>query len=215
MKYFWEDAMSVIAHTIIRPLPGKRPAVETRVRHVADIYSRHGASVKTTNFIAGPDTGCIGILRGYPNFRTAVKTLNAVSADPEFIEFEREREANPQAEIVSARNISRHVFGESKWATHPVTMLRHIDLSRRRVPQALELLSEMSKLLLEHEVNVLGLLPVTGDNMSSMTVSHQFHSMEHNAEVMDAMVASDAMQALIAKGSEFGTLRSVGLMVPL
>ena len=207
--------MSVIAHTIVRPFPGKRQVVETRARRSAEIFSRNGASVKTTYFLAGPESGCIGILRGYPDFATAVKTLNAVNADPEFLEFEKEREADPQAEIVSGRNISRRIFGEGKWDTHPVSMLRHYDMSRGKVPDALELLSEASELMSKSDVNLLGLLPVTGDNMSSMTVSYQFHSMEHNAEVLDTVGASDAMQTIIMKASEFGTLRSASLMVPL
>ncbi len=207
--------MSLLAHTIVRPFPGKRSAVETRARHVAEIYANHGASVKTTNFIAGPDAGCIGILRGYPDFTTAVKTLNAVNADPAFIAFEKEREADPHAEIISARNISRRIFGEGKWPTHPVTMMRQYDISRGNIPQALELLAEVSELMSQSDVNVLGLVPVTGDNMSSMMVSYQFHSMEHNAEILDTVGVSEAMQSIIAKASEFGTLRSAGMMVPL
>ena len=122
--------MSIVAHTIIKPLSGKRQAAESRVRQISGIYARHGAAVKATKFVAGPHAGCLAVLRGYPDFKTAVKTLQAVNADPAYLEFEREREANPQAEIVSGRNISRRVFGEGRWGTHPVTLARGYEMTR-------------------------------------------------------------------------------------
>ena len=65
------------------------------------------------------------------------------------------------------------------------------------------------------DVNFVGALPVTGENLSSMTLSYQFRSMEHWGEVLDTVGTSDDFQAIVAKAAEFGTLRSAFGMIPL
>jgi hypothetical protein len=144
-----------------------------------------------------------------------VKAFQAVSNDPAYAEFEREREANRLADIVILRNILRGVYGESKWATHPVTQLRHYDITRGKVPEMLKLFPEVSEIASTSDVNVIGLLPVVSDDLSSMTVSYQFHSIDHWGEAVDTLSVSEAFQALVVKASEFGTLRSSSVMVPI
>ena len=56
--------MTVIAITLAKPHMGKRPETENRARQLAGIYARHGASVKVTNIVSGPNAGCIGVIRG-------------------------------------------------------------------------------------------------------------------------------------------------------
>jgi len=207
--------MAALAITIIRPHPGKRQAAESRARQAGGIYARHGASVKISNLIAGPYTGCIALVRAYADFQTAAKAFQAASSDPAYAEFEREREANPLAEIVMGRNILRSIYGESKWATHPVTQLRQYDITRDKIPDALKLFPKVSKVVSKNDVNVLGLLPVTGDDMSSMTISYQFRSIDHWAEAADTVAASKEFQAIVAEASKLGMLRSASVMVPL
>ena len=121
----------------------------------------------------------------------------------------------PAAEIVTARDIFRRVYGEGQWATHPVSQLRQYDITRDKLPGMLKLFPALQKLVSKNDVNVAGLVPVTGENLSSMTVSYQFRSIDHWAEALDTVGASDAFQALVAKASEFGTLRSAFMMIPL
>jgi hypothetical protein len=171
--------------------------------------------VKVANVISGPNTGCIAVLRGYADFRTASKAFQAINNDPAYAEFWREREANPAADIVIGRNIVRSVYGEGQWDTHPVSLLRQYEVTRDKVADMLKIFPEVAKLLSKADANVVGLLPVTGENMSSMAVSYQFRSMDHFGEVLDTVGTSDEFQALVAKASEFGTLRSAFMMVPL
>jgi hypothetical protein len=207
--------MAALAITIIRPHPGKRQAAESRARQAGGIYARHGASVKISNFIAGPYTGCIGLFRAYADFQTAAKAFLAASSDPAYTEFEREREANPLAEIVIGRNIVRSIYGESKWATHPVTQLRQYDIARDKIADALKLFPKVSKVVSKNDVNVIGLLPVVGDDMNTMTVSYQFHSISHWAEAVDVLAASKEFQGIVAEASKLGTLSSASVLVPL
>ena len=207
--------MAVIGYTLAKPHVGKRQAAESRARELGGIYARHGASVKVASVISGPNTGCIALLRGYVDFRAAAKAFQAVNRDPAHVEFWREREANPAADIVIARNIFRRVYGEGKWETHPVSHIREFDVGRDKIAGMLELFPEVAKLLSKADTNVAGLLPISGENLSSLTVSYQFRSIDHWGEVLDTVGTSDAFQAIVAKAAGFGTLRSAFMMVPL
>ena len=207
--------MTIIALTLARPHAGKRAAAEDRARQLGEIQARHGASVKIASVISGPNTGCIALLRGYADFRTAAKAFQAINDDPAHAEFWREREANPAAEILIARDISRRIYGEGQWGTHPVSHIRQYDITRDKLPEMLKLFPEVAKLVSKADVNVAGLVPITGENLSSVTVSYQFRSIDHWAEALDTVGASEPLQALVAKANAFGTLRSGFTMIPL
>lgn len=207
--------MTVIAITLVMPHTGKRQTTEDRARQLGAIYARHGASVKVANVVSGPNAGGIAVLRGYADFRSGAKALAAVGSDPEYIEFWREREANPSADIVIARDIVRRIYGEGKWESHPVSFIRQYDLARNKVEDAIKILDEGAKIVAEADVNVIGLLPVSSDNMSSLSASYQFRSVEHFGEALDTVGTSAEFQVLVAKAAELGTLRSAFMMVPL
>ncbi len=207
--------MAVIAYTLARPQLGKRPTAENRTRQLGGIYARHGAAVKIANVASGPNTGCIAILRGYADFRTASTAFQAINNDPAHVEFWREREANPAADVVVARDIVRSIFGEGQWDTHPVSLIRQYDITRDKIPEALKILPKVSKLMAKEDVNVVALTPVTGENLSAMAVSYQFRSVDHFGEAVDAVGTSEAFQALVAQANKLGTLSSAFMMVPL
>jgi hypothetical protein len=207
--------MTVIALTLAKPRPGKRPMAENRARQLGGIYARHGASVKVASVVSGPNAGCVAVLRGYADFRTATKAFQSINNDPAHVEFWREREANPGADIVIARDIMRTVYGDSQWDTHPVSHIRQYEIARDKVADAMKLLPEASKLLSKADANVIALLPITGENLSSMTLSYQFRSIDHWAETLDTVGMSKDFQTLVAKAAKFGTLRSGFTMMPL
>ncbi len=207
--------MAVIGYTLARPHLGKRSLVENRARQLGGIYSRHGASVKVSSIVSGPNTGCIMLAREYADFRTAVKAFQAVNADPEHVEFWKDREANPAADIITARDILRTVYGDNQWATHPLSHIRRYEITRDKVAEALEIFPEAEKLVSKADINLVGALPVTGEDLSTMIISYQFRSIEHWGEALDTVGASDAFQALVAKAAGFATLRSAFTMLPL
>lgn len=207
--------MSVIAFTMVMPHAGKRQAAEGRARQLGGIFAKHGASVKVANVVSGRNAGCIALIRGYEDFRTASNAFEAIMSDPEHIEFWKGREANPAADIVIARDIVRRIYGKGKWETHPISLIRQYDLARNKVADAVKMLAEVEKVVSKADVNVGGLLPVTSENMSSMSVSYQFRSVEHFGEALDTVGMTEEFQALVAKAAELGTLRSASMMVPL
>ena len=207
--------MTVIANTVARPHTGKAMMAQNRARQLAGIYARHGATVRVASVMSGPNTGCIVISRAYPDFRTAAKAFNAVSNDPAHLEFWREREANPGADPVIGRDIARTVHGELRWSTHPFSHLRVYEMSRDKLPDALKLLSEAAKVVAKADANVVGLVPVTGENLSTLVVSYQFRSIDHWAEGLDTVGMSEAFQAIVTKAAKLGALRSSFAMSPI
>jgi hypothetical protein len=207
--------MAVIAVTLARPHLGKRLTTENRARQLGGIYARHGASVRIAQVVTGPNTGCIALIRRYADFRASAKAFQAINNDPAHADFWREREANPSADIVIARDVFRTVYGEGDWSTYPVSHVRHYEITRDSLAEALKLLAEAQKIVSKADVNVVGFVPVAGENLSSMSVSYQFRSIDHWGEAIDTVGTSDDFQALVAKAAKHGTLRAAFTMIPL
>ena len=207
--------MAVIAITAAQPHVGKRQMTENRARQLAGIYARHGAAVKVGSIISGPNTGCILVQRGYADFRSAAKAFHAINADPAHVEFWREREANPSADIVIARDLLRTVYGESRWGTHPMSHLRQYSITQDKMADAMKILPKVEKLWSKTNVNVMALVPVTGEDLSTMIVSYQFCSLDHWGEALDEVSTSPAFQALAAEAAKLGTLRASFGIAPL
>ena len=207
--------MSVIAYTIVKPHLGRRLLVEDRVRRAGAIYAKHGAEVKLSRVIAGPYTHCLAAQREYESFSAASKALGALASDDEFAQLQSEREADPAADMLVGREIIRVVHGSSAWDTHPVSHLRVYEVNKNHLADAIALLPEVEQMVAPSGVNVIGLVPVTGDNMSTMTVAYQLRSVDHWGEVMDTVGTSTEFQSIIARAAEHGTLRMSSAMVPL
>lgn len=207
--------MTVIAYTVANPHVGKGTMLQNRARQLAGIYARHGAATAVRSVISGPNTGCVAVFRGYRDFRSAVKAFHTVNNDPAHVEFWREREANPSADVVIARDMARTIHGDVQWNTHPVSQIRGYEVARDKVADLMKLLPEVTKLMSKADVNVVAFLPVTGENLSTMTLSYQCRSLEHWGETLDTVGTSDAFQAIVAKAAKFGTLRQAFTMAPL
>jgi hypothetical protein len=207
--------MTVIAVTAAMPHKGKRLMAENRARQLGGIYARHGAAVKVATVVSGPNAGSIGILRGYADFRTASKAFQSINNDPAHAAFWQEVEANPAADVVIARDIMRTVYGEGQWGTHPVSVIRHYELSRGNMDEAIKILAKADKIVSKEDAVVVGLVPFTGENLSTFSASYQFRSMDHCGEVLDALGTSKPFQTLVAQASEIGTLRSAIMLAPI
>ena len=206
--------MSVIAYTIVKPRAGKRTLVEDRVRRAGAIYAKHGSQVKLSRVIAGPYTDCLTFQRKYESFSAAATTLGALASDDEFAQLQSEREEDPAVDILVGREILRVVHGSSAWDTHPVSHLRVYEVNKNHLADALALLPEVEQMVAPSGVNVIGLVPVTGDNMSTMTIAYQLKSVDHWGEVMDTIGTSPEFLAITARAAEYGTIKMSSAMVP-
>ena len=205
--------MSIVTGNILRPFTGKRVIAEERLKKMASVFDRLGAAAKTTNFVAGEYTECIGLMRSYPDMKTATMTLGKLANDAEAQEIRNLRETDPAGEMVINRTVGRSIFGEAKWASNPVSMIRRYSISRSDVSKALAILANIKPIMDKDEVNVRAILPVLSDNMSRISVAYQFRSLEHLGEVMDTSASSTEMQGLIEKANEFSTLEAASVMV--
>lgn len=205
--------MSIVAANILRPFPGKRVTAEERLKKMAAVFERNGATAKTTNFVAGEYTECIGLMRSYPDMKTAASALVKLANDPEALEIKALRENDPAGEMVVNRMVGRSIFGEAKWATNPVSMLRRYSISRSDVSKALSILKGVKEIMDKDEVNVRAILPVLSDDMSRLSVNYQYKSLEHLGESLDTSASSVEMQGLIEKANEFSKLEAASVMV--
>ena len=205
--------MSIVVANILRPFPGRRVVAEERFKNMAAVFERFGAAVKTTHFVAGLHAECIGLMRSYPDMKTASSTLGKLANDPEAQKLRSLRENDPAGEMVVSRMVGRSIFGEAKWATNPVSMLRKYSISRSDVSRALTILEGITEIMVKDEVNVRAILPVLSNEMSSVSVNYQFKSLDHLGEVMDTSASSAEMQGLIEKANEFSKLESASIMV--
>ncbi len=180
---------------------------------MASVFERLGTTAKTTNFVAGEYTDCIGLMRSYPDMKTATVTLGKLANDAEAQEIRNLRETDPAGEMVVNRMVGRSIFGEAKWASNPVSMLRRYSISRSDVAKALSILESVKEIMDKDEVNVRAILPVLGDDMSRLSVNYQYKSLEHLGENLDRSASSAEMQGLIAKANEFSTLEAASVMV--
>ncbi len=205
--------MAVVASTVLKPLSGKRSLAEEHMKNLASVLGKYGANAKTTNFVAGEYTGCIGLIRSYPDFKTASSGLGKLANDPEYIALRNSRETDPAGEILVSRNVGRIVFGEAKWSNYPVSMVRKYKISRTDVPDALSILESVKKITDKEEVNLRAILPVLSEDMTRMLVSYQYKTLDHFGEALDGSGSSEEMQDLIRKANKFSSLQSSSLMV--
>ncbi len=206
--------MSVIAYSIIRPHLGKRSIVEERVRKAGGIYERLGAKARVSKIVAGPFADCIVFQRKYSSFTEAGRAFVALATDDEAKQLQELRETDPAGDFVIGRDINRTIYGDVAWETHPISHLRIYEIGRDKLADALAMFPEVEKMTAPAGVNVVGLTPVTGDNMGSLTVTYQFKSVEHWAEQLDGMGTSEEFQAVVARAGQLGTLRMSGVMMP-
>ena len=205
--------MSVVAANILSPFAGKRSVAEERLKKLGSIFERHGAKVKTTNFVAGQYAGCIGLLRSYPDFKTATAALVKVANDPEGQEVRNLRETDPAGEMVVSREVRRTIFGEPKWANNPVSFLRKYAISRADVSKAMPILGGIQKIMDKEEVNMRATIPIFSSEMSGITVAYQLKSLDHLGEVLDTTSADSEMQSLIEEANKFASLEAASVMV--
>tara|TARA_Y100000588_G_scaffold385202_1_gene477989 strand:- start:250 stop:873 length:624 start_codon:yes stop_codon:yes gene_type:complete len=205
--------MSLVAANILRPFSGKRSIVEERLKKLGAVFERYGANVKTTNFVAGEHAGCIGLMRSYPDFKTASAALLKAANDPEGQEIRTLRETDPAGEMLVNRQVGRTIFGEGKWASNPVSTIRRYAISRAEISKAMPILEGVQKIMDKEEVNVRALVPVFSPEMSRLIVSYQFKSLDHLGEVLDTVSSGSDMQALIEKANTFSSIEASSVMV--
>mgnify|MGYP003306805305 CR=1 FL=1 len=205
--------MSVVAANILSPFAGKRSVAEERLKKLGSVFERHGAKVKTTNFVAGQYTGCIGFIRSYPDFKTGMAIMQASAKDPDGQEVMKQRQTDPAGEMIVMREVGRTIFGEAKWASNPVSMIREYAISRADVSKAMPILEGDQKIMDKVEVNVRVTMPILSPVMGRIRVAYQFKSLDHLGEVLDTTSADSEMQSLIEKANTFSSLEAASVMV--
>jgi hypothetical protein len=195
-----ETIMTVISKRVFRPLPGKASLSHDRVRRLAEIITRAGGRVRTTDVVWGDGAREIHLYGVFPNIEEGGKTWTKLAADPAFTALRSEGEKDP-ASSWEGPEVWRCVFGEPQ-SKFPVILQREYEMDRRGLKSAIALLPEVQAL---HNY-ILALIPIISGDMGRFMVAYYAESLIDLGQHMDRIGTSDAFQSILVRAAEHGKL---------
>ena len=120
---------------------------------------------------------------------------------------------NPAGDIVMPLNLVRVAAGEMK-PTHRVINYRWYLMKKNKTSMVMDMFEEVKGMCEKVDVNPTLLVPVTGENMSSMVIAYGATSLEASGKAFDQMGMSEEFQALVSKAADVGELHSGWMTVP-
>ena len=205
--------MAIISRRIAKPFPGKSEVVLSRVTKFRDLVIKAGANARAAKFIGGSLNGSIQLTTIYENMTEATKSFEAYSKDPEMVSLMKEREDNPAATLVGPE-IYAGVFG-SPSPDHNVLMLREYEMDRKSMPEAIELLSKVDKIVQKEDSKMLALRPIIADKMDTLFIVYYYSSIASMGDIIDRVGMSEEFQKLVNEASEHGTLTASNVLVSI
>ena len=205
--------MAIVSRRIAKPFPGKSEVVLSRVTKFRDLVIKAGAKARAAKFIGGSLNGSIQLTTIYENMTEATKSFEAYSKDPEMISLMKEREDNPAATLVGPE-IYAGVFG-SPSPDHNVLMLREYEMDRKSMPEAIELLSKVDKIVQKEDSKMLALRPIIADKMDTLFIVYYYSSIASMGDIIDRVGMSEEFQKLVNEASEYGTLTASNVLVSI
>ena len=205
--------MAIVSRRIAKPFPGKSEVVLSRVTKFRDLVIKAGAKARAAKFIGGSLNGSIQLTTIYENMTEATKSFEAYSKDPEMISLMKEREDNPAATLIGPE-IYAGVFG-SPSPEHNVLMLREYEMDRKSMPEAIELLSKVDKIVQKEDSKMLALRPIIADKMDTLFIVYYYSSIASMGDIIDRVGMSEEFQKLVNEASEYGTLTASNVLVSI
>jgi len=205
--------LAIVSRRIAKPFPGKSEVVLSRVTKFRDLVIKAGAKARAAKFIGGSLNGSIQLTTIYENMTEATKSFEAYSKDPEMISLMKEREDNPAATLIGPE-IYAAVFG-SPSPEHNVLMLREYEMDRKSMPEAIELLSKVDKIVQKEDSKMLALRPIIADKMDTLFIVYYYSSIASMGDIIDRVGMSEEFQKLVNEASEHGTLTASNVLVSI
>ena len=203
--------MVAISAIIAKPDTGKEDEAKKRMKHRASIMSNNGFKTRVAEGISGPSAGLLAVQGTTENWTQMGEALTKLSSDPEFIEWQTNRQKNPVGHMVRRAGM-RTVFGEPKWSEFPVSYYRRYTMPRSNMKKALDIIAEIDAMTTE-EWAISAAVPITGADMNSFLAAYQFKSFVIMGKCLDEIGMSEKMQDIVARASELGTLQTADVMI--
>ena len=87
-------------------------------------------------------------------------------------------------------------------------------MKKNKTPIVMDMFEEVKEMCEKVDVNPTLLVPVTGENMSSVVIAYGATSLESSGKAFDQMGMTEEFQALVSKAAEVGELHSGWMTVP-
>ena len=205
--------MTVIATNTQRPHPGKAKLQLNNMLEVTKAFGEMGITARVSRVVFGQNAGCLVFSTFSANFTEAMENTQKVYSSEMWSKVQMRLDDNPSSDIIMPLNLVRVAAGEMK-PTHRVINYRWYLMKKNKTPTVMDMFEEVKGMCEKVDVNPTLLVPVTGENMSSMVIAYGATSLEASGKAFDEMGMTEEFQALVSKAAEVGELHSGWITVP-
>ena len=205
--------MTVIATNTVRPHIGKAKLQLNNMLEVTKAFGDMGITARVSRVVFGQNAGCLVFSTFAPNFAEAMANTQKVFSSEMWAKVQMRLDDNPASDIVMPLNLVRVAAGEMK-PTHRVINYRWYLMKKNKTPMVMDMFEEVKEMCEKVDVNPTLLVPVTGENMSSVVIAYGATSLEASGKAFDQMGMTEEFQALVSKAAEVGELHSGWMTVP-
>ena len=205
--------MTVIATNTVRPHIGKAKLQLNNMLEVTKAFGDMGISARVSRAVFGQNAGCLVFSTFASNFAEAMANTQKVFSSEMWAKVQMRLDDNPASDIVMPLNLVRVAAGEMK-PTHRVINYRWYLMKKNKTPMVMDMFEEVKEMCEKVDVNPTLLVPVTGENMSSVVIAYGATSLEASGKAFDQMGMTEEFQALVSKAAEVGELHSGWMTVP-
>ena len=205
--------MTVIATNTVRPHLGKAKLQLNNMLEVTKAFGDMGITARVSRVLFGQNAGCLVFSTFATNFSEAMADVQKVFSSEMWSKVQMRLDDNPASDIVMPLNLVRVAAGEMK-PTHRVMNFRWYLMKKDKMSMAMEMFEEVKGMCEKVDVNPVLLMPVTGDNMSSMIIAYGATSLEASGKAFDQMGMTEEFQSLVSRAAEFGELHNGWMTVP-
>ena len=205
--------MTVIATNTVRPHLGKAKLQLNNMLEVTKAFEDMGITARVSRVVFGQNAGCLVFSTFASNFSEAMTNTQKVFSSEMWAKVQMRLDDNPAGDIVMPLNLVRVAAGEMK-PTHRVINYRWYLMKKNKTPMVMDMFEEVKGMCEKVDVNPTLLVPVTGENMSSMVIAYGATSLEASGKAFDQMGMSEEFQALVSKAADVGELHSGWMTVP-
>ena len=205
--------MTVIATNTVRPHLGKAKLQLNNMLEVTKAFGDMGITARVSRVVFGQNAGCLVFSTFASNFAEAMANTQKVFSSDMWSKVQMRLDDNPASDIVMPLNLVRVAAGEMK-TSHRVMNFRWYNVKKDKSQTVMDMFDEVKTMCEKVDVNPVLLVPVTGDNMSSMVIAYGATSLEASGKAFDQMGMTEEFQALVSKAAEVGELHSGWMTVP-
>ena len=205
--------MTVIATNTVRPHIGKAKLQLNNMLEVTKAFGDMGITARVSRVVFGQNAGCLVFSTFASNFADAMANTQKVFSSEMWAKVQMRLDDNPTSDIVMPLNLVRVAAGEMK-PTHRVINYRWYLMKKNKTPMVMDMFEEVKEMCEKVDVNPTLLVPVTGENMSSVVIAYGATSLEASGKAFDQMGMTEEFQALVSKAAEVGELHSGWMTVP-